>query len=73
MTNSAKVRGRHTPAFRLDDRVRANDEAPADCRGRVGTVNETGPGKTEFGVTFDDGQQPLHGYLMSWWLDKVPK
>ena len=53
------------------DRVRANDRAPHEYRGRDGTITEIGPGEPEFRVEFDDGRQPTTGYLMSSWLDKA--
>jgi hypothetical protein len=57
--------------FSIGDRVRANDRAPHEYRGRDGTITEIGPGQPEFRVEFDDGRQPTTGYLMSSWLDKA--
>jgi hypothetical protein len=55
----------------IGDRVRANDQAPHDYRGRDGTITEIGPGEPEFRVEFEDGRQPTTGYLMAAWLDQV--
>jgi hypothetical protein len=57
--------------FQVGDRARANDQAPVDYRRREGFVTETGPGKSEYRVEFDDSVQPTTGYLMSWWLERV--
>ena len=51
--------------FSIGDRVRANDRAPHEYRGRDGTITEIGPGEPEFRVEFDDGRQPTTGYLTS--------
>lgn len=58
------------PKFEVGDRVRANDKAPRDYGDRPGTVSEIGPGRSEYGVSFTDGEAPRSGYLMSWWLDR---
>jgi hypothetical protein len=64
-------RGGRAPKFAIGDQARANDKAPGDYEDRTGIVTEIGPGKSEFRVEFDDGQQPTTGYLMSWCLDKT--
>lgn len=64
---NAKRAGR-PPKFQVGDRVRANDRAPGDYRGRVGRVVEAGPGRAEYGVLFGTDARGL-GYLASWWLD----
>jgi hypothetical protein len=56
--------------FGLGSRVRANDKAPGDCRGREGAVVERGPGKSEYGIRFDGQRDTV--YLNSWWLDPIP-
>jgi hypothetical protein len=61
------LRGGRRPKFESGDRVRANDHAPIDYRGRVGRVESRGPGRAEYRVTF--ASEPREGYLMSWWLD----
>jgi hypothetical protein len=66
---NGKLGGRK-PKFVIGDHAKANDKAPSDYRGRIGTIMEIGPGKSEFRVEYTDGGQP-HGYLMSWWLDRV--
>ena len=66
-------RGGRAPKFALGDRAVANDRAPFAYRGRTGTVDEIGPGKSEFGVAYTDGGAQTHGYLMSWWLDPIRK
>lgn len=53
--------------FQVGERVIANDKAPGDCRGRVGTVAEHARGRVEYGVRFD-GKTAVE-YLNSWWLD----
>lgn len=62
--------GGRKPKFVIGDRARANDQAPGDYRGRVGTIDEIGPGKSEFGLAYSDGETPDHAHLMSWWLDR---
>jgi hypothetical protein len=68
--HAAQFAGRK-PKFQVGDRARANDQAPVDYRRREGFVTETGPGKSEYRVEFDDSVQPTTGYLMSWWLERV--
>ena len=53
--------------FTVGARVRANEKAPGDYRGLVGTVIERGPHKSEYAIRFD-GHETLD-YLNSWWLD----
>lgn len=65
---NGKLGGRR-PKFAIGDRARANDKAPSDYRGRVGTIDEVGPGKSEFGLKYADGETPDRGHLRSWWLD----
>lgn len=67
---NAKLGGRK-PKFVVGDEALANDQAQLAYRGRQGIVSEVGPGRAEFRVEFDDGQQPTTGYLKSWWLDPV--
>jgi hypothetical protein len=57
------------PKFGIDVRVVANEHAPSRYRGRIGTVKEIGPGKSEYRVNYGDGLTPQSGRLMSWWLD----
>lgn len=54
--------------FNLGDRVVANDKGPSSYTGMQGTIVETGPGKSEYGVKFDSRPYPAE-YLQSWWLD----
>jgi len=68
---AAQFAGRK-PKFQVGDRARATDRAPTDYRRREGFVTEAGPGKSEYRVEFDDAIQPTTGYLMSWWLERVP-
>ena len=58
-----------TSAIDIGSRVRANDQASPDYKGREGFVTELGPGKSEYRVEFDDGRKPTTGYLMAGWLD----
>ena len=53
--------------FELGARVKANEKAPGDYVGRVGTVVERGRGQSEYGIRFDDGKGTE--YLSSTWLD----
>jgi hypothetical protein len=53
--------------FRVGDRVIANDKAPGDYRGRVGTIAEHVRGRVEYGVRFDG--EAVVEYQNSWWLD----
>lgn len=57
------------PKFDIGDRVRVNDQAPSDYRGRTGTIAERG-GRAEYRVTFADGGK-ADGRLHSWWLDSL--
>jgi len=59
------------PKFQLGDPARVNDQAPADYRERIGSIAEIGPRKSEYRVDFKDGEKPHHGYLRSWWLDRI--
>jgi hypothetical protein len=64
--------GGRKPKFQIGERARCNEQAPGDYRERIGTITDSGPNKSEYRVEFTDGDQPLHGYLMSWWLDRTP-
>lgn len=55
------------PKFQIGDRVMANEKAPMDYRGRLGTITQIGPGKSEYGVTFE--HKP--GFMMSWWIEPL--
>ena len=54
--------------FQANDRVRANEKAPSDYAGHVGSIVARGPGKCEYAVLFDDDQRGV-AYLSSWCLD----
>lgn len=47
----------------------ANQRAPADLRGRVGTIVKIGPGRNEYRVRFKG--EKATGTLKSWWLDRA--
>src|SRR5437868_8174824 len=53
--------------FNVGDRVIGRDSAPAWVRERQGTVQQIGPGPSEYVVRFDDGPtEPVQ----SSWVDK---
>ncbi len=54
--------------FRPGDRVRANDKAPGDFRGRYGRVVRRN-GRPEYEVLFDG--DTVTNFLDSHWLDRV--
>ena len=54
--------------FANGDRVRGKETAPADFRGRTGTIVEYGPGKAEYTVRLDDDPSTVT-YLQSYWLE----
>ena len=56
------------PKFNLGDRVIGKESGPNSFRGRVGIVVERGPGKSEYGVKFDDGSTQ---YVMSSWMERL--
>lgn len=62
------MRGRKAK-FLVGDRVVGKESAPASFRGRIGTVVERGPGKSEYGIKFDDTGQVEH--VESSWLDRL--
>ena len=60
------------PKFEIGARVKANENAPCDYKGREGTVFDRVPGKSEYGVRFESQpNQADTGYLDSPWLDAV--
>jgi hypothetical protein len=61
------MRGRK-PKFNLGDRAIGKESGPASFRRKVGTVVERGPGKSEYGVKFDDG--PME-YVESSWMEPI--
>jgi hypothetical protein len=66
------LKGGRPAKFQEGDRVRANDQAPGDYRGRVGTIQSRGPGRAEYLVHFAPLKNcPLEGHLNSWWLDRA--
>ncbi|MGH9350237.1 MAG: hypothetical protein ACRD26_23535 [Vicinamibacterales bacterium] len=65
--NAAK--GGRKPKFLLGARVRVNDLAPSDYRGRIGMIARR-VGRAAYQVTFADGEH-REGSLHSWWLDPV--
>jgi hypothetical protein len=59
------------PKLSVGESARANNEAPAEYRNRIGIITELGPGRTDYRVEFEDGHRPTTGYLRSRWLDPV--
>ena len=51
--------------FSLGDRVRVNQNAPAEYRARIGIITEIGPEETEYRIELEDGHLPTTGYLAS--------
>jgi hypothetical protein len=70
LKSHAKKPGRK-PKLSVGEAARANDEAPAEYRNRIGIITEFGPGRTDYRIEFEDGQRPTTGYLSSRWLDPV--
>jgi hypothetical protein len=56
------------PKFSVGDRVIGKESGPHSFGGRAGTVVERGPGKSEYGVRFDDGPTE---YVMSSWIERL--
>ncbi|PYV26617.1 MAG: hypothetical protein DMG24_06620 [Acidobacteria bacterium] len=57
--------------FNIGDRVSANEKAPGDYSGLIGTVLGRGrPGRSEYKVQFDDDLRGP-GWLCSWQLDRT--
>ena len=56
------------PKFNLGDRAIGEESGPASFRGRAGTIVERGPGKSEYGVKFDDGPTE---YVDSSWIERL--
>lgn len=61
---------REKPAFEVGQSTMVNDLAPIDYRQRIGTIAALGPGKSEYRVTFDDGDMPTSGSMLLRWLDR---
>lgn len=57
------------PKFEVGARVRANEKAPGDYKGREGVVAERGPHEAEYGIRFEGKE--LIEYLNSSWLDRA--
>ncbi len=70
LKSQAKKPGR-TLKLAVGESARANNEAPAEYRNRIGIITELGPGRTDYRVEFEDGHIPTTGYLSSRWLDPV--
>jgi hypothetical protein len=56
--------------FQPGVRVQANDKAPGDYRGHVGTVLQHKPSTSEYQVQFD-GDERGPGWLESWRLEPL--
>lgn len=54
--------------FNLGDRTIGKESGPGRFRGKQGTVVELGPGKSEYGVKFDDGPTE---HVNSWWIERL--
>ena len=54
-------------SFKIGDKVRALDHAPADYRGRAGVILGSGHGNFDFLVEFPE-RSPEFGYMRREWL-----
>jgi hypothetical protein len=54
--------------FDVEDRVIGKPTGPASFRMRIGTVRERGPGKSEYGVHFDNGDTE---WVQSHWIEPL--
>jgi hypothetical protein len=57
--------------FVVGDGVSVNRKGLRQLRGRIGTVVQIGPDKGEYGVEFEDGQEPSLVYIEAMKLDRL--
>jgi hypothetical protein len=60
-----------TLKFQPGARVRINDGAAPDFRGREGVVKDFGSGRCEYRLEFRDGGVPSSATLFAGWLEPV--
>jgi hypothetical protein len=54
--------------FDVEDRAIGRLTGPASFRLRIGTVRERGPGKSEYGIQFDNG---VTEWVQSHWIERL--